>query len=167
MITIRPYRLDDAPNVGRLIATTYTKFNLSFLRPEERAPFLGPFLHAWSQQAAHQQEIAQAITADMVLVAEDNGEIVGVLRGRSGKLQSLFVREEDHRRGVGRRLVEHFEVGCARQGATVIKLQATLYAVPFYLSMGYKKTTGVRRMRSFAGAGLPYQPMKRVLRAMR
>lgn len=165
MITIRPYRPDDAPSVGRLIAATYTEFNLDFLRPEERAPFLGPFQHAWSQQAAHREEIARVIAAAIVLVAEEEREIVGVLRGRPGKLQSLFVRTDYHRRGVGRRLVERFEAECVRRGATAIKVQATLYAVPFYLAMGYRRTTGARRMHSFAGAGLPYQAMKKVLAA--
>jgi hypothetical protein len=43
----------------------------------------------------------------------------------------------------------------------VISLAATLYAVPFYEAMGYKKTTGVRNCWSFGGRGLKYQPMKK------
>ena len=100
----------------------------------------------------------------MVFVAEDAGKIVGVLRGRSDKLQSLFVRQDYHRQGVGRRLVERFEHECEQQGSAEIKVQATLYAVPFYLAMGYKRTTGIRQMRSFEGRGLQYQPIKKVLR---
>jgi len=38
---------------------------------------------------------------------------------------------------------------------------STLFAAPFYQAVGDKKTTGVRRMRSFDGEGLPYQPMKK------
>jgi GNAT superfamily N-acetyltransferase len=87
-----------------------------------------------------------------------------VLRGRSDKLQSLFVREDYHRQGVGRRLVERFERACEQEGAVAIKVQSTLYAVPFYLALGYKRTTGVRPMKSFKGTGLQYQPMKKVLR---
>jgi hypothetical protein len=45
----------------------------------------------------------------------------------------------------------------------VIKVAATLFAVPFYLEMGYKRTTGVRAYRSFGSSGLVYQPMKKVL----
>ena len=40
---------------------------------------------------------------------------------------------------------------------------STLYAVPFYTKLGYKKTTGVRAAWSFEGTGLLYQPMKKVL----
>ena len=90
--------------------------------------------------------------------------IVGVLRGRADKLQSLFVRADHHRRGIGRRLVMHFEQACRQQGSSVIRLQATLYAVPFYRALGYKKSTGVRTGQIFDGTGFKYQPMKKVLR---
>jgi aryl-alcohol dehydrogenase-like predicted oxidoreductase/predicted N-acetyltransferase YhbS len=163
MVQIRPYRESDAEKVGRLIADTYSAFNLSHASPEELEAFLGPFRHARSAERAHQEAIAQVIRAAMVLVAEENGEIVGVLRGRKDRLHSLFVQGDHHRQGIGRSLVERFEQECLRQGATVVTVAATLYAVPFYLAMGYKRTTGVRSMRSFDGEGLQYQPMKKVL----
>jgi GNAT superfamily N-acetyltransferase len=165
MATIRPYRESDAKRVGVLIADTFSKYNLPDLSPEQRDQLLGPFLHARSAERPHQQAIAEAIRADMVFVAEDDGQIVGVLRGRADKLQSLFVQGDRHRQGIGRRLVERFEQGCLRQGATVVRVQATLYAVPFYLEMGYKRSTGVRSMRIFGGTGFAYQPMKKVLPA--
>jgi len=40
MITIRCYQESDAESVGRLIADTYGEFNLSYMPPEERGPFL-------------------------------------------------------------------------------------------------------------------------------
>lgn len=161
---VRHYRDDDAESVGRLIADTYSRYNLSFAPPEERSLFLGPFKHARSHEESYQAAIAEVIRAAMVFVAEDEGGIAGVLRGRKDKLQSLFVREDYHRRGVGRQLVERFKQECALEGAEEIKVQATLYAVPFYLAMGYKRSTGVRLMSSFDGRGLEYQPMKKDLR---
>ena len=163
MFTIRPYRESDAENVGRLIADTYSRFNLSFATPEELGKLLGPFQHAWSPEPAHREAIARVIRAPLVFVAEDDGEIVGVLRGRKERLASLFVREDHHRRGIGRRLVEQFEQECLRQEATVIRVAATLYAIPFYAALGYRKTTGIRNGWSFEGTGLQYQPMKKVL----
>ena len=162
MVTIRSYRAPDAEQVGRLIADTYSEFNLSFASPEERDRLLGPFKHARSAEQSHQEAIARVISAAMVLVAEDDGEIVGVLRGRKDRLQSLFVRGDRHRRGIGQDLVERFEQACVEQGASEIRVAATLYAVPFYHRMGYKKTTGVRSGRSFEGR-LEWQPMKKVL----
>ncbi len=45
----------------------------------------------------------------------------------------------------------------------MIRVAATLYAVPFYAALGYHRTTGVRNGRSFEGTGLRYQPMKKAL----
>jgi GNAT superfamily N-acetyltransferase len=165
VIAIRDYRESDAASVGRLIADTFGEFNLSYASPEDRDRLLGPFRHARSTERSHREAIAEVIRADMVFVAEDGEEIVGVLRGRPDKLQSLFVRKDHHRQGIGRRLVERFEGECRRRGATVIRLQATLYAVPFYIRMGYKRSTGVRSAKIFDGTGFRYQPMKKVLDA--
>lgn len=163
MINIRPYLESDAESVGKLIADTFSEFNLSFASPAERDLFLGPFRHSRSTKKSHREAIAQVVKAAMVFVADDEGEIVGVLRGKRDRLQSLFVRGDYHRQGIGRRLVEHFERECIRQEGTSIRVAATLYAVPFYLKMGYKKTTGIRSGRSFEGTGLMWQPMKKVL----
>lgn len=161
--TIRPYREADAEQVGRLIAETYSRFNLAFATPEELPKLLGPFRHAWSTDPAHQQAIAQVIRSATVLVAEEDGEIVGVLRGRRERLASLFVQGDHQRRGIGRQLVARFEQESINQGVQVIRLAATLYAIPFYEALGYRKTTGIRNGWSFEGRGLRYQPMKKVL----
>jgi GNAT superfamily N-acetyltransferase len=167
MIAIRPYCEDDEVQVGRLIAATYRDFNLGFAAMSEQAALLGPFQFAESPAPSHREDIGQAISAPIVLVAEEAGEIVGVLRGgrvdhkQRTVLQSLFVDGRFHRRGIGRQLVTQFEQICQEQGVTVIKLASTLYAVPFYLALGYKRSTGVRTMYSFAGHGLAYQPMKK------
>ncbi len=165
MIVIREYRESDANQVGILIANTYSTFNLSFVAPEEIGAFLGPFQHANSLEKSHQEEIARVIRAAMVFVAEKEAQakIVGVLRGRKDKLQSLFVSQDHHRQGIGRRLVQRFERDCIHQGSDVIRLMSTLYAVPFYQALGYKKSTGIRKMNSFEGEGLDYQPMKKVI----
>lgn len=170
MLTIRPYRESDAKQVGVLIADTYSEFNLSELTTERQEAMLGPFLYARSSEPSHQGAIAEAIHAPTVLVAELDGQIVGVLRGgRRDKLgrtilQSLFVSGNHHRLGIGRKLVERFEQEYTARGVTIFKLLATVYAVPFYLEMGYRKSTGMRSIHSFEGQGLPSQPMKKVVK---
>jgi GNAT superfamily N-acetyltransferase len=167
---IRRYRESDADAVGRVIADTYGEYNLSNMAPDTRASMLGPFAFTRSEIPEHQREIAAAISAPSVWVAEQGNEIVGALRGGRGArrgrtvLSSLFVARRHHRRGIGRGLVERFERECSAKGVEILKLAATLYAVPFYLSVGYKKTTGVRSTKSFGEPGLRYQPMKKVLR---
>jgi len=163
MITIRFYQESDAQSIGRLIADTYGEFNLSFVPPEVRGPFLGPFRYARSSEKAHQDAIIEVVKAPMVYVAEDDGEVVGVLRGRKERLASLFVRGDRQRQGIGRRLVERFEQESARQGTRVVRVAATLYGIPFYLALGYKRSTGVRTGWSFEGRGLKVQPMRKVL----
>lgn len=163
MIDIRPYREADIEAIGQLIADTFGEFNLAFASPEQRALLLGPFRHARSQEKAHREAIAGVVTASMIFVAEDFGQLVGVLRGRKDRLQSLFVRGDCHRRGIGSRLVARFEQECIRQGATEVRVSSSLYAVPFYQHLGYKKTTGVRSGRCFEGTGFEWQPMKKTL----
>ncbi len=163
MLTIRLYRESDAESVGRLIADTYSRFNLSFATSDELSKLLGPFRHAWSAEPAHREAVAQVIRAPLVFVADEDGEIVGVLRGRKARLASLFVRGDHHRRGIGRRLVAQFEQESLRQQVRVIRVAATLYAIPFYTALDYRKTTGLRNGWSFEGTGLQYQPMKKVL----
>ncbi len=153
----------EALAVGRLIAATYRKFNLWFASPEEQEKLLGPFSHARSDDPAHQAAITRILRADFVFVAVDGDQVVGVLRCKPGRLQSLFVREDHHRQGIARALVKRCEQECARKGSQSISLASTLYAVPFYQAMGYKKSTGIRTGWSFEGYGLKYQPMKKIL----
>ncbi len=161
---IRKYHeKNDAQAVGRLIAETYRRFNLGFASPEEQQKLLGPFYFAWSADRSHYDAITRILRTEMIFVAEDEGQVVGVLRCRPGRLQSLFVRADHHRQGIGSRLVAACERWCARQGSRVISLASTLYAVPFYQALGYKKSTGVRNGWSFDGSGLLYQPMKKEL----
>ena len=170
MLKICKFTESDVKQVGILIADTYGDFNLPEMTPEKRESMLGPFAFARSSAPEHREAIASAIEAPSVWVAEQDGEIVGVLRGgrtdTKGRtvLSSLFVSGKHHRQGIGRALVEQFEAEYEAQGVSVFKLSATLYAIPFYLSVGYKKSTGVRSMSSFDEFGLPYQPMKKVVK---
>ncbi len=166
MATIRIYKEEtDARAVGCLIAETFGRYNLNHLQPAERDLFLGPFRHAKSDDPASQAEIAKMIRSEIVLVANDGGKIVGVLRGRAERLGSLFVHGDRHRGGIGRALVERFETLAWLQGGRRIRVAATPYAVPFYLAVGYKRSTGARRMKVFDGTDYLYQPMKKTLLA--
>ena len=56
-------------------------------------------------------------------------------------------------------LVKKFERNAQKYGSKKIKIRASLFAVPFYKKMGYKKTTGIRNFK-----GLKIQPMKKILK---
>jgi GNAT superfamily N-acetyltransferase len=161
---IRDYFDDrDAPAVGRLISETFATYNLANVSPDMRDRLLGPFFHADSDEPVHRREIVGAIRSEMVFIAEDRGEIVGVLRGRRTRLGSLFVRGDRHRQGIGRALVERFESQVRVEGGCVVKVAAAPSAVPFYLKVGYKRCTGMRSLKLLGGADYPYQPMKKDL----
>ncbi|MCP3974557.1 MAG: GNAT family N-acetyltransferase [bacterium] len=167
MVTIRRYAQNDGAQVGVLIADTYGEFNLAGLSREARQSMLGPFAHAHSSRPQHRVAVGRAILAPSVWVAEHEKKIVGVLRGGriddKGRtvLSSLFVCRRHHRQGVGRDLVDRFEREYAARGSKLYKVASTLYAVPFYLSVGYLRSTGVRVTSSFGRSGLLYQPMNK------
>ena len=164
IIKIRPYQETDSESAGKLIAATYRKYNLSFVSLDDQDSYLGPFQFADSKEKTHREDIASAIKAPVVYVAEnEKGEIVGILRGKKDRLQSLFVRGDMHHRGIGRSLVELFEQVCLELGGEMIRLASTLYAIPFYKRLGYKKSTGIRAGWSFAGEDFKWQPMKKIL----
>jgi len=164
-LVIRNYLEEsDASAVGRLIADTNSELNQTFAPTEERNYHWEPFQHARSLEAGRQAEIARLIRAEMVFVAEGEGGIVGVLRGdklRWGRLLSLYVRGEYQWHDIGRKLVERFEQDCFWEGVRQVRVAAKPYAVPFYLTLGYRRSTGIRTGFSFEGRGLVYQPMKK------
>ena len=163
MITIRNYTDNDAEDVGRLIADTYSEFNLSFASPEDRKLMLGPFRYSYSSDEVHRKAIIEILRSPMFYVAESKGKIAGILRCRRERIASLFVHKDFHQRGIGRQLVTHFEIESQRQRISIIRVAATLYAIPFYLKLGYKKSSGLRNSWSFEGHGFPYQPMKKII----
>ena len=162
-MVIREYVEEDAVEVGLLIKDTYSRYNLDFVKPEDLPAYLGPFAFAGDQDPVHQRAIRDLIHSQFVYLAEVEGRIAGVLRGRMDRLGSLFVDRDYHQKGIGRSLVEHFEKEVIRNKGTVIRVASSLYAVPFYLKMGYKRSTGIRNGWSFQGDGLPIQPMKKLL----
>jgi len=162
-ITIRNYESVDAVETGILIADTYWKYNLSYVSEDEKEEYLGGFYFSRSAEKKHMEKVAGLISAPLVIIAETAGRIAGVLRGSPGRLHSLFVHEDFHRLGIGSMLVSHFEDECCKKKTAKITLAASLYAVPFYTSQGYKKSTGVRRSWSFSGRNFYIQPMKKLL----
>ncbi len=164
MTTIRNYdETMDAQTVGVLIAETYRKYNLDFASPDEQRRLLGPFFYAWSDEPTQQEAIRRVLKAVRVFVAEDGNRIVGVLRCRPGRLQSLFVHEDHHRQGIGRQLSERCDQVSLSGGCRSITVAAAPFAIHFYEAVGYKKSTGLRNGWSFEGRDLVYQPMKKVL----
>ena len=153
MITIRKYRIGDARAVAELISRTYSQF----CRVEGTESAVQGYVDHYDPNGKTDDELEALYSGTPFrLVAVANPRIVGVLRARENRITNLFVDGDHHRQGIAKRLVDRFEEACQKEGFTEIVLRGSLYAIPFYESLGYKKTTGVRVFR-----GLKIQPMKK------
>ncbi len=156
MITLRKFRKADTQVVALLVMSTYRQFNsteyVSKHAIKEYLDYYDPRKNAIKQLYENFQR------TPIFYVAVDDNRIIGMIRGRPGRISNLFVDGEHHKKGVGRLLVNRFEFEAKKQESKEIKIRASLYATPFYQKMGYKKTTGIRNFR-----GLKVYPMKKSL----
>ncbi len=154
MIRIRKYKVNDLYQAALLVSETFRKFNFKDNRPdasEDYAAFYDP--------AVNLDNIYKRFKdTSFFFIAEENNQIVGVLRAFENRVVNLFVHENFHRKGIGQKLLHRYERECKRQRYREIVLRSQLYAVPFYKACGYKKTTGIRNK-----FGLTIQPMKKKL----
>jgi GNAT superfamily N-acetyltransferase len=92
---------------------------------------------------------------DTVLLAEDDGQILGMLelKGRN-HIAMLFVGDQG--RGLGRALVERALQLCREKtdGLEQVSVHASLYAVPIYRKLGFE-AEGPKRTEN----GITYVPM--------
>ena len=76
----------------------------------------------------------------LIIVAEEEGELVGVIDVRDGShIRLLFVRKDHHGRGIGGRLFSLARERCASDnpGLEEITVNSSPYAIPIYESMGF------------------------------
>lgn len=155
MMLIRKYMAEDAWAVAALISKTYSRFNAHEGTPEA----VRQYVDSYNPVDKSIEEIRQRFTrTPCCFVASANPGIVGVVRGIENRIVNLFVDEAYHRQKIATRLVQRFEEVSHQAGSTEIVLRASLYAIPFYQALGYKKTTGIRNFH-----GLSVQPMKKNL----
>ena len=151
---IRKFQKNDMDEVASLAMRTFSKYNKAdYFKKEAINDMMDRF------NPRKNPHLAQDFQKTPIFyVAEENNKIIGMVRGRIGKLTTLFVEGKQHKKGIGRKLVERFEREAKRQGSKKIKINASLHAIPFYQKMGYKKSTGMRNFK-----GLKVYPMKKIL----
>ena len=154
MLTIRPYRESDAESVGRLIADTYSRFNLSFASSEELGKLLGPFRHAWSAEPAHREAIAEVIRPRWSSSRRKTARSSACCAAARSGWQACSSGAIAIGTGSGGDWWSNSSRSVCAKSVTVIRVAATLYAIPFYTAVGYRRTTGVRNGWSFEGTGL-------------
>ncbi len=156
MFKLRKFKKEDTKVVALLIKNTFKKFNGNECK--ERGA-VQRYLDIYDLEKKGQKEILNTFKKTPIFyVAWDEDDIVGIIRGNPQRIVNLFVDGKNHKKGVGRLLINKFENEAKKQGSKEIKLRSSLYAIPFYEKMGYKKTTGIRNFH-----GLKTCPMKKNL----
>lgn len=82
----------------------------------------------------------QAFASRELFVAEWQGEVVGFgqLDPRRGEIEACYVAPGAVGSGVGAALLRRMESEARRRGHSIVRLNATLNAEPFYARMGYR-----------------------------
>jgi predicted N-acetyltransferase YhbS len=81
----------------------------------------------------------------LMLVAEKDGRIVGGALGFGNTLRVVALKPEARGKGLGRRLIQTFEVGAMRHGVRTISLGAVEHAKGFYERMGYRGKSSMHK----------------------
>jgi len=86
---------------------------------------------------AHRVERAAEIRALwQCLVAEEDGQLVGMIAFSEDEIQNLWVRPDSHRRGIGSALFRAAEAAIRNTGQARMCVCTTGYGRPFYEAMG-------------------------------
>jgi len=152
MITIRRFHPSDAKACARVISETFKRFNSQ----EGSKAAVQEYAEQYSPKLSQEVLLERFSTTPIFFVAVENGKVIGLARGRPNKITNLFLLGKHHGAGIGKRLMQRFEEEAKRQKSRQVNARASLYAVPFYQRIGYKKTTGIRNFH-----GLKVQPMRK------
>lgn len=159
MISIRRYKSSDAMAAAYVIRSTFGKFN----QDEGPKSAVKKYLGFYDPSVRGLERIAHTFERTPIFyVALDKGKVIGIVRGEKDHLINFFVLGSYHGMGVGRRLINKFHAEAHKRGSTEVRTSASMYAVPVYESFGYKKTTGVRKLKRLGG--IMVQPMRKTLK---
>jgi len=157
MVKLRKFLKKDTKAVALLVMNVYKKFNsLEFFKKSAVQDYLDYYD---PKKNTIEQLYKNFRRTPIFYVAVEKNKIIGMIRGRTGRISNLFVNGDYHKKGIGRLLVNKFESEAKKQKSKEIKIRASLYATPFYQKMGYKKTTGIRNF-----LGLKVFHMKKYLK---
>lgn len=76
-------------------------------------------------------------SSSIVLVAKDKGKIIWIIRWKENRLANLFVDTQYHGQGIGKQLLDQFEIEAKKLWYQEVYLKSSQYALKFYLKNGY------------------------------
>ena len=132
-IIIRDMKLDDCPEVGRMVCA-------SFRWAAEQEGFSAEEIDQYVQRRGSQEAIRTQLSEHRCWVASIAGRIVGLISTKGNEITRLYVDPSVLGNGVGKRLFEKAERFVAQDGHDELIAWAVFdSAIPFYEAMGMFK----------------------------
>jgi putative acetyltransferase len=154
MVTLRPYRPDDAPALLALFRDTIRRVNIRDYSLAQVA--------AWASDGIDTVVWFGRFTGRYVPVAEEAGRPVGFAELESnGHIDRVYVSADHQRRGIGRQLLDAVVAEARRVGLDRLFTEASITARPFFEAHGF--TTLAPQVVTCRGAEFVNYRMERVI----
>ena len=130
MLNIRRARQEDCETIMSVHVAAVTGIHTDLYTPEE--------IQSWAAPKKP-ESYKESINNKEFFVADDNGVLLGfgVLNRDSAEVEAVYVSPSAGRRGIGLELLRQLEKSATALGLHVLRLNASLNAVPFYEKAGY------------------------------
>ena len=155
MLTIRRARQDDCHSIGGVHSAAVRGISTALYTTEEIQAWAVPRKPASYEESVRSKEF---------FVAEDGGAIVGfgVLNQEIAEVEAVYVTPGAGRRGIGLEVLRKLEERASALGLSVLRLNASLNAVPFYEGAGYVAQEQ-SKYRLLTGVEIACVPMVKVI----
>lgn len=154
MVTLRPYRPDDALALLALFRDTIRRVNCRDYSPEQIA--------AWAPDDIDTVRWCGRFEGRFVPVAEEAGRPVGFAELEpDGHIDRVFISADHQRRGIGRQLLAAVVAEARRVGLARLFTEASITARPFFEAQGF--VVLAPQVVACRGVGLVNYRMERVL----
>ncbi|HEX8457037.1 MAG TPA: GNAT family N-acetyltransferase [Pyrinomonadaceae bacterium] len=131
MLNIRRARRADCRSIAGVHAAAISAIDTTFYTAEE--------IRAWAVPKQPESYEASIDSKEFFVAEEDDGVIVGfgVLNQESAEVEAVYVSPVAERRGVGLGMLRTLEERARAYRLRMLRLSASLNAVPFYERAGY------------------------------
>jgi putative acetyltransferase len=130
MLNIRRARQDDCESITSVHVAAVKGIRTALYKPEE--------IQSWAIPKKP-ESYEESIRSREFFVAEEDDVIVGfgVLNQESAEVEAVYVSPRAGRRGIGLEILRKLEERARALELPVLRLKASLNAVPFYEKAGY------------------------------
>lgn len=127
---IRKYKKSDCAEICKLFFETVHSVNA--------LDYSADGINAWAPADMDQLAWRDSLASNHALVAEENGEILGLGDITSdGYLDRLYVHKDHQRNGIASLILESLETHATSNGISRIETHSSKTALAFFLSKGY------------------------------